>query len=88
MFSRDYQALAYDTHLFYEGHSDDLIEKAREKLRFEQERFLNTTNPAHLDTFEKFLDLSENDDPIKTPKGAATNSAYAFEGGSPLTLSY
>jgi hypothetical protein len=40
MLSSAYQQVAYDTHLYYEGHPSDMLEKAYDKLALERERMM------------------------------------------------
>jgi hypothetical protein len=76
-------------HLYYQGFPEETVDRARDKLEFEKERLLNMQNEDHIDTFEKFLEFSEDnvseaDKKIRTPKNTTTASLY-FEGGSPTS---
>lgn len=62
MLSTDYRRMAYELQLHYEGFPDDIIERARDKMQFERERLMNIQDPSYLDTFEKFINFSENED--------------------------
>lgn len=54
--------MAYELQLHYEGYPDDIIERARDKMQFERERLINIKDPKYLDTFEKFINFTENED--------------------------
>lgn len=61
MLSSAYQQVAYDTHLYYEGHPSDMLEKAYDKLALERERMMQLQNSDHFDTFEKFIDFDQDE---------------------------
>lgn len=40
MYSKKYQGIAYETHLFYSGFPEETLDRARDKLNFEKTRML------------------------------------------------
>ena len=61
MLSTKYRRMAYDLQISYEGFHNDLVEKARDKIEFERERLINIKDPSFIDTFEKFIDYSKEE---------------------------
>ena len=61
MLSTKYRRMAYDLQISYEGFHNDLAEKARDKMEFERERLINIKDPSFIDTFEKFIDYSKEE---------------------------
>lgn len=59
--------MAYDLQVSYEGYHNDFAENARDKMEFERERLIDIKDPSFIDTFEKFIDYSkeENENDIK-----------------------
>lgn len=66
MLCTKYRRMAYDLQVSYEGYHNDLLENARDKMEFERERLINIKDPSFIDTFEKFIDYSkeENDNDL------------------------
>lgn len=67
--------MAYDLHLYYDGYPADTLERCQEKIKFERERLLNLRNQGHLDTFEKFLDFTEEEEVIQEHKKNIVNNS-------------
>ena len=86
-FSKEYRKVAYDMHLYYNGFPDETMNRANAKLNFEKERLFNMQNNDYVDTFEKFLDFSDDnaseggDKRIKTPNNSNSNPSLIYEGG-------
>ena len=57
-----YRKIAYNLQLHYDGYQDDLLERVHDKMQFERERLLNTTNKSSIDTFEHFIHYTEEDE--------------------------
>ena len=70
MLSTQYQKLAYEQQLFYEGFPNDTFERVQEKMKFERERMLNIKDKTHIDTFENFMDFNDDEEEQTSNTGA------------------
>ena len=55
MLTDTYKKLAFEMHTYFDGYSEEYLERSRQKLSFEKERLKLVKHPNHVETFDKFL---------------------------------
>ena len=72
---KNYRKMAYELQLHYEGHPEEILDRAHDKMLLERERLQNIKHKEYIDTFDKFIEFpDENDLAITQVKEPAVDS--------------